>query len=266
MNPLFSLFAKKPAENPLPDESFIQEQKEMIEGVEHLGDTVVREVMVPRTDTVFLSSDATAEEVFSTLVKSGHSRIPVYRESIDDVIGVLYAKDVLAALIQEKDIHVSTLMRKPFFVPETKRIDSLLKEFKRRRVHIAVVVDEYGGTSGIVCMEDIIEEIVGEIQDEFDNEAAGIVPLGDGAWACDARLMLDEVEDELGLGLPVDEYDSLAGFVFDLFGKIPEEGESAEAKSAMFTVVKMEGHRILSVKIQKKDDGRLPEGEPSVQD
>jgi CBS domain containing-hemolysin-like protein len=251
LNPLFNLFAKKTAETPAVDEISIQEQKEMIEGVEHLGETVVKEVMVPRTDTIFLSQEATAEEAYSTLVKSGHSRIPVYRESIDDVIGILYAKDVLAALVQERGFDMVSLMRKPFFVPETKRIDSLLKEFKRRRVHIAVVVDEYGGTSGIVCMEDIIEEIVGEIQDEFDNEAEDLIKIGPEAWICDARLMLDEVEDTTGIELPVEEYDSVAGFVFDLFGKIPEEGESVQSGLTKFTVVKMEGHRILKIKIEK---------------
>ncbi|TXT46178.1 MAG: hemolysin C [Spirochaetes bacterium] len=248
------------------DKISIQEQKEMIEGVEHLGETVVKEVMVPRTDTIFLSQEATAEEAYSTLVKSGHSRIPVYRESIDDVIGILYAKDVLAALVQERGFDMASLMRKPFFVPETKRIDSLLKEFKRRRVHIAVVVDEYGGTSGIVCMEDIIEEIVGEIQDEFDNEAEDLVNIGPDTWICDARLMLDEVQGATGIVLPVEEYDSLAGFVFDVFGKIPEEGESVQPETTKFTVVKMEGHRILKVKIEKCEVNEHEESEPVGQD
>ncbi|MFA5852759.1 MAG: CBS domain-containing protein, partial [Spirochaetales bacterium] len=157
-----NLFGKKSEEPKKSDEPDILEQKEMIEGIEHLSDTTVKEVMVPRTDTIFIACDANLEEVFRSLIESGHSRIPVYKDSIDNVIGILYAKDVLAALIHKQEIVIATIARKPFFVPETKRIDSLLREFKRRRVHIAVVLDEYGGTSGIVCMEDIIEEIVGE--------------------------------------------------------------------------------------------------------
>jgi CBS domain containing-hemolysin-like protein len=223
----------------------------MIEGVEHLSDTAVKEVMVPRTDTVFLPLDETEEVVFKTLIESGHSRIPVYRESIDNVVGVLYAKDVLAALIAKKKLEISSIMRKPFFVPETKKIDSLLREFKRRKVHLAVVLDEYGGTSGIVCMEDIIEEIVGEIQDEYDNEAESCVKLGPDAWLCDAKTRLDEIGDRIGIALPEDSFDSLAGYVFDLFGRIPAEHESFETEAARFTVQEMEAHRILSVKIEK---------------
>ncbi|MCX7027075.1 MAG: hemolysin family protein [Spirochaetes bacterium] len=223
----------------------------MIEGIEQLADTTVKEVMIPRTDTVFLPHDAAPELIFSTLLESGHSRIPVYQESMDHVVGILYAKDLLAALVGGKPVVLSALVRKAFFVPETKRIDSLLREFKRRRVHIAIVVDEYGGTSGIVCLEDIIEEIVGEIQDEFDNEPEEIIQIGPSAWQCDARLRLDEIDDKLRLGLPSEEFDSLAGYVFELFGRIPEEKESAEAGTARFTIVEMEGHRILTVKIEK---------------
>lgn len=245
------MFGRKNQESKTSEGPEALEQQEMIEGVEHLSDTTVKEVMVPRTDTVFISIDETEEQVFRILIESGHSRIPVYRESIDNVVGVLYAKDVLAALIARKDLEVSGIMRKPFFVPETKKIDSLLREFKRRKVHLAVVLDEYGGTSGIVCMEDIIEEIVGEIQDEYDNEAENCVQLGPDAWLCDAKTRLDEIGDKLGLDLPEEAFDSLAGYVFDLFGRIPAENESIETETARFTVQAMEAHRILSVKIEK---------------
>lgn len=233
------------------------EQTEMIKAVEHLPETIVKEVMVPRTDTVFLSVEASAEEFLPIIIASGHSRIPVYRDSIDNVIGILYAKDVLAALIKKKSVDLASLLRKPFFVPETKRIDSLLKEFKRRRVHIAVVVDEYGGTSGIVCMEDIIEEIVGEIQDEFDNEAEMILETGPSIWICDARARLDDIAVTTGLEFPSEDFDSLAGYVFDLFGRIPNEKERVETEKAVFTVQKMEGHRILSVRIEYREDSKV---------
>lgn len=231
-------------------EPAVAERREMIEGVEHLAETTVKEVMVPRTDTIFLSVDAGEEELFSTIVKSGHSRIPVYRETIDDVVGIVYAKDVLAALIGGRKIALGSIVRKPFFVPETKRIDSLLREFRRKRVHIAVVVDEYGGTSGIVCMEDIIEEIVGEIQDEYDDETDPIVQVGPSAWLCDARAHLEEVAEATGLELPTEEFESLAGYVFELFGRIPAEKEAFSTERATFTVQKMEAHRILSIKIE----------------
>jgi magnesium and cobalt transporter len=251
VSPFLKLFGKKSGEQKKSDEPEAIEQKEMIEGVEHLSDTTVKEVMVPRTDTVFLPYDASPDEVFRILIESGHSRIPVYGESIDNVIGILYAKDVLVALIHKQGIEVPSIARKPFFVPETKRIDSLLREFKRRRVHIAVVLDEYGGTSGIVCMEDIIEEIVGEIQDEYDDEAEGLIQVGPNAWLCDARVRLDELEEKLGLDLSAVESDSLAGYVFDLFGRIPVENESISTEVVTFTIQEMEAHRILSVKIEK---------------
>ncbi len=252
MSPFLGLFGKRKAESSQSGAPEALEREEMIEGIEHLSQTTVKEVMVPRTDTVFIPEDATREEAFRTLIDSGHSRIPVYRDSIDDVVGVLYAKDVLASLISGQTTAVAKLARKPFFVPETKKIDSLLREFKRRRVHIAVVLDEYGATSGIVCMEDIIEEIVGEIQDEYDNEAEDIVQTGPRSWRCDARVHLDEVVEKLNLKLPVEEFDSLAGFVFDLFGRIPEVNESIDTEDAVFTVKEMEAHRILSVEIERK--------------
>ena len=158
---------------------------------------------------------------------------------------------MLAALIRKQEILLPGLLRKPYFVPETKRIDSLLREFKRRRVHIAVVLDEYGATSGIVCMEDIIEEIVGEIQDEYDDEVDGIVSVGPGIWRCDARVRLEDLAERLELVLPIDDFDSLAGYVFDLFGRIPEEDETISTDNASFTVKKMEGHRIITVQVER---------------
>ena len=266
MNVFRNLFGKPRSKEERLDTVSGNEQKEMIEAVEHLPETIVKEVMVPRTDTIFLSVDAKSEEFLPTIIESGHSRIPVYRDSIDNVIGILYAKDVLAAMIRRKSIDLPSLLRKPFFVPETKRIDSLLKEFKRRHVHIAVVVDEYGGTSGIVCMEDIIEEIVGEIQDEYDDEAEMILEIGPRIWVCDARVRLDEVAQTTGIDFPVEEFDSLAGYVFDLFGRIPSEKERINTDKAAFTVQKMEGHRILSVRIEWQEDTdsqTVPEAETS---
>ncbi|MDA8425430.1 MAG: hemolysin family protein [Treponema sp.] len=247
------------------------ERRQMIKGVQELAETTVKEVMVPRIDTVFLPIDLGREELLEKVISCGHSRIPVYRETIDEVVGVLYAKDLLRALVKGGEVSLPELVRKPYFVPESKRIDSLLREFKRRRVHIAVAIDEYGGVSGIVCLEDIIEEIVGEIQDEFDEEGEDVVTLGEGVWLCDARSDLDDLNEELGLGLPADEFDTLGGYVFDLFGKIPTRYERIRAGELDFTVQDMDGHRITSVKIARREalaetvDAASPRGEADAE-
>jgi CBS domain containing-hemolysin-like protein len=231
------------------------DQREMIKGVMELSDTTVKEVMVPRIDTVFLSADASRDELLACMAESEHSRFPVYEQTIDNVIGILYVKDVLKALVRESEpagaaaFDVKKLLRKPFFVPVSKHIDDLLRELRRRRVHIAVVVDEYGGVSGIVCMEDIIEEIVGDIQDEFDHETEDMLKLGEGIWLCDARVNLEDLAEETGLEFPVENFDTLGGFVFDLFGKIPVTYEKVTYRGNDFIVQDIDGHKINTVKI-----------------
>ncbi|MDR1863258.1 MAG: hemolysin family protein [Treponema sp.] len=225
------------------------DQREMIQGVFELSETTVKEVMVPRIDTVFLAASASREELLQRISESEHSRFPVYQETIDNVVGVLYVKDVLKSLVRNDPFDIQKLVRKPFFVPESKHIDDLLKELRRRRVHIAVVVDEYGGVSGIVCMEDILEEIIGDIQDEFDNEKEDILKLGEKTWLCDARVNLEDLSETIGAGLPVEDFDTLGGFVFDLFGKIPVQYEKAVYRGCDFIVQDMEGHKINTVKI-----------------
>jgi CBS domain containing-hemolysin-like protein len=228
-----------------------EDQQEMIRGVVELSGTTVKEVMVPRTDTVFLSVAASRDELLSTIVENGHSRFPVYEETIDNVIGILHVKDVLKVLVGNNPFNVRDLVRKPFFVPVSKHVDDLLKEFRRKKVHIAVVVDEYGGVSGIVCMEDIIEEIVGDIQDEFDHEIEDVLSIGEGIWLCDARVNLTDLAEKTGLDLPADGFDTLGGFVFDLFGKIPVKYEKAVYHGADLIVQEMDGHKIKSVKISR---------------
>jgi len=229
-----------------------EDQQEMIRGVVELSGTTVKEVMVPRTDAVFLSAAASRDELFSSIVESGHSRFPVYEETIDNVIGILHVKDVLKTLVNDTPFDVKSLVRKPFFVPLSKHIDDLLKEFRRKKVHIAVIVDEYGGVAGIICMEDIIEEIVGDIQDEFDHETEDILAIGEGAWLCDARINLKDLAEETGLEFPVDDFDTLGGFVFDLFGKIPVKYEKTVYHDTDLIVQEMDGHKIKSVKIVRQ--------------
>jgi len=226
-----------------------EEQQQMIRGVVELSGTTVKEVMVPRTDTVFLSASASREELLACICESAHSRFPVYQDTIDNVTGILHVKDVLKALVNNRPININELARKPIFVPVTKHIDALLRELRRKKVHIAVVVDEYGGVSGIVSMEDIIEEIIGDIQDEFDHETEDVVALGEGVWLCDARVNLKFLAEETNLDLPVDDFDTLGGFVFDLFGKIPVKNEKIEYKNYNFIIQEMDGHKINSIKI-----------------
>jgi len=226
-----------------------EEQQEMIRGIVELSETTVKEVMVPRTDTVFLSAAASKEEILQQISGSEHSRFPVYEDTVDKVIGILHVKDVLRALVDNKPFDIKTLVRKPFFVPVSKHIDHLLKELRRKRVHIAVVVDEYGGVSGIVCMEDIIEEIIGDIQDEFDHETDDLVQISENSWLCDARINLEFLAEETNLKLPVDDFDTLGGFVFDLFGKIPVKNEKIVYKDYDFIIHDMDGHKINTIKI-----------------
>ena len=229
-----------------------EDQQEMIRGVVELSDKTVKEVMVPRTDTVFLPVSGSPDELLATISESGHSRFPVYEETIDSVIGILHVKDVLKVLVDKAPLDIKSLVRKPFFVPVSKHIDDLLKELRRKRVHIAVVVDEYGGVSGIVCMEDIIEEIVGDIQDEFDHETEDVIAVGEGAWLCDARVNLSDLAEKTGLDLPKDDFDTLGGFVFDLFGKIPVKYEKTAYKGTDLIVQEMDGHKIKTVKVVKE--------------
>jgi len=237
-------------------ESLETDKKEMIQGIVELSDTTVKEVMVPRIDVDFISARASQEELLARIVESGHSRFPVYEETIDKVIGILYVKDVLKSMVKtglfkadNGQFDIKDLVRKPFFVPESKRIDDLLRELRRRKVHIAVVVDEYGGVSGIVCMENILEEIIGDIQDEFDNENEDVLELGGGAWLCETRVRLDDLSERIGVKFPVEKFDTLGGFVFDLFGKIPVKYEKAVWEGHDFIIQDMEGHKINSVKI-----------------
>ena len=229
-------------------------EKDMIRGIVELSETTVKEVMLPRIDVVFLPEGMKVEELLEKVVESGYSRFPVFKETIDNVIGVLYVKDLLRQFVKKDSIAVEQIIRKPYFVPESKKLDSLLREFKRRKVHIAIAVDEYGGVSGIICLEDIIEEIVGDIQDEFDREQEDILEIGDGVFLCDARVNIDDLKDETAIDLPDEDFDSLGGFVFDLFGKIPVNFEKVSYNQYDFIVQEMEGQKIKSVKIVSRPE------------
>ena len=253
---LFGIFKNKEVESESSQsesqEEIIQEEKQdMIEGVEGLSSTTVKEVMIPRIDVDFISSDCKKDELIEKIIASGHSRFPVYSESTDNVVGVLYVKDLLKAIANNEEIDILKIVRKPYFVPESKIIHSLLREFKRRHLHIAIAIDEYGGISGIVTMEDIIEEIVGDIQDEFDKENEDIIFINENSWLCDARINLSDLNETIETQFPEEDFDSLGGFVFDLFGKVPVKFEKVCWNNFEFIIQAMDGHRINLVKIIK---------------
>ena len=250
---IFSKKKKSSEENSI-DEELQEEKQDMIQGIEDLPETSVKEVMIPRIDVDFINVHITEQELYERIAESGHSRFPVYSDSIDNVIGILYVKDLIKVIAKNEPVDLEKIIRKAFFVPESKRIDSLLREFKRRHVHIAVAIDEYGGISGIVCLEDIIEEIVGDIQDEFDNEHEDILPVGEKIWICDGRINLDDLNDQIESSFPNDEFDTLGGFVFDLFGKIPVKYEKVSWKNYDFIIQDMEGHRINTIKVIENND------------
>ena len=241
-------------EDEVQNEILKEEKEDMIHGVEGLSETAVKEVMIPRIDVDFISVDTQKDELFQKIINSGHSRFPIYSDSIDNVIGVLYVKDLIKNFAVSNEIDLKKIIRKAYFVPESKRIDSLLREFKRQHLHIAMVIDEYGGISGIITMEDIIEEIVGDIQDEFDKEQENIVEVNENIWICDARIDLDDLNEALDADFPNEEFDSLGGFVFDLFGKVPVKYEKASWNGYDFIVQDMEGHRINLIKVIKNNE------------
>lgn len=235
-----------------------EEKRDMIKGIVDLSETTVKEVMVPRVDVEAFPVDIPRDELVKTLLQIRHSRFPVYQDTIDNIVGVLYVKDLLKFIINGEDFNLADVIRKPFFVPESKRIDTLLREFKRKHIHIAIAIDEYGGMSGIVSMEDIIEEIVGDIQDEFDNEQEDLTTLGDGVYLCDARMGIADLNEKIGTSFSEEDYETLGGLVFDLFGKIPAKFEKVSLDDYDFIVQDMENHKINTVKIVKKknNDGK----------
>jgi CBS domain containing-hemolysin-like protein len=230
------------------------EERRLIESLLEFGDTIVREVMVPRPDMITVDADFRVADVVEVAILNGYSRLPVTGTSIDDVVGVAYLKDLVRA---ERDGHagdpVGTLARTPRFVPESKRVAELLAEMRHERVHLAVVIDEHGGTAGIVSLEDLLEELVGEITDEYDVEAPTVGWGSDGCAVVSGGTPVDEVNDRLHLELPEDdEYDSIGGFVLHELGRVPEDGESVEADGARLIVEKMAGNRIEKVRIERR--------------
>lgn len=232
-----------------------EEEREMIHGVIELENTMVREVMVPRVRITAVQADSTIEEAVTIALEDGHSRLPIYEETIDRVTGVLYAKDLLRAISRGgHDISIRSLARKPFEVPETKRVSDLFREFQTRKIHIAIVVDESGGTAGLVTIEDLLEEIVGDIQDEYDKpgEEPTVEQVGPLEYIVDARIHLEDLNDEVHLGIDSEEYDTLNGFIIDRLGAIPAVGSEVRIEGGtVLTVLSVFGRRADKVRITK---------------
>jgi CBS domain containing-hemolysin-like protein len=227
-----------------------EEERKLIEQIIEFGDTVVREVMVPRTDMVTVPHDFRVADVMEVVLLNGLSRLPVTGMSVDDVVGIVYAKDLMRAERDgQSDRDVSSLVRPAHFVPETKRVAELLPEMQKDQYHMAIAVDEYGGTAGLVTLEDLIEELVGEIVDEFDREEPMIEPLPDGAVRVNARMSIDEVNDLVHADLPEGDWDTIAGLMFHLLGHIPVEGETVEVDGHVLRAERVKGRRIGRVRI-----------------
>ncbi|MEB3284940.1 MAG: hemolysin family protein [Candidatus Sericytochromatia bacterium] len=246
-----------------------QEETEMIESVIELRDTTAREIMVPRIDMVCVPADCHFDEALRVAITEGHSRIPVYEESPDNIIGLLYAKDLLGVL--QGDYRPASipleLVRPPFHVPESKRVDELLKLMRTEKVHLAIVLDEFGGTAGLVTIEDILEEIVGEIRDEYDAEEPAEIDLqSDGTLVVDGRANIDDVSAKLGAQLPTDDFDTIGGFVVGLLGRAPLSGEEVTWEGVRLQIEQVENRRVSRVRIWRRHTAPLEIQEPLNED
>ncbi|MGB9619594.1 MAG: hemolysin family protein, partial [Armatimonadota bacterium] len=240
---------------------FEEEEKEMIHSIFDFTDTVARQVMVPRTDMKAAPVTSSLDDLLDLITTTGHSRIPIYEDNVDHIIGVVHAKDLLPILRQEKrPFDIRAVMREAYFIPETKDVDELLAEFKRGNIQMAIVRDEYGGTAGLVTVEDLLEEIVGEIRDEYDVEEPLIQVVDQDHAIVNARMNVDDLNEQMNLDIPEsEEYETIGGFVFDLFGRQPNEGETVSYANLDFTVEKVENGRLHTIAVTRTDRPVEPE-------
>jgi putative hemolysin len=239
------------------------EEKQMIHNVFEFADTSVHEVMTPRPEISAVEADEDVEKLLQVVTESGHSRLPVYDDDLDNIVGIVHVKDVLRALTGEQRAEsIRELARPAYFIPDTKRVDDLLTDFKRQKTQIAIVQDEYGTVTGVVTIEDLLEEIVGEIQDEYDQEEPSIVNAADGTCVVDGKMNLREFNDRMGVELPIEETNTVGGFVFGLLGHRPDVGEAARWDGVEFTIDAMDGTRIHKVRVVKRHQDDSGDGVP----
>lgn len=233
-----------------PDAATHAHERRLISQVIDFADAIVREVMVPRPDMVTVSADTSSEVALDLVLEQGKSRIPVFGEDTDDILGVLYARDLLQLWDEAAGPRIARdLMREAYFVPETKRVPDLLREMQANQVHMAIAVDEFGGTAGLVTIEDLLEELVGEIADEYDDEEPMVVPEGDGSYLIDARLDIDDLGELIGTSIPDEDWDTVGGLILGLAGRVPAEGESFEYNRHMLTVERVQGRRVAQIRL-----------------
>ncbi len=232
-----------------------EEEREMIHSIFELGDRPAREVMVPRIDMVTLEAENTLDDASTLIMQGGQSRIPVYEDTIDNIIGVLYAKDLLRHLRQgNMQARVREFVRPAYFVPESKKLDDLLHELQHQRIHMAIVVDEYGAVAGLVTIEDLVEEIIGDIQDEYDKEEVLYERLSDNEYEMDAKISIDDFNDLLDTKLTDEDYDTLGGFVYTQLDKVPSVGDEVKYQNLTLTVLSTKGRRITKVKVIRSEN------------
>jgi putative hemolysin len=244
------------------EEGSIEEgEKELIHSIFEFGDTIAREVMVPRPDIVAIEDDKTLRDAQGLVLNRGYSRIPVFHDSLDDVKGVVFAKDVLKALHQgQQDMPLAEIMRPAHFVPESKKVADLLREMQKEKFHQAMVYDEHGSVTGIVSLEDLLEELVGEITDEYDREEPEVLQLGEGVYRVSGKASIDDVNELLGTELPDEDWDTVAGLLLDLLGRMPENGEEVRFGGVNLRADKVQGRRIGSVLITREPEQAEAEG------
>ena len=243
-----------------------EDEKEMIHSIFEFTDTIVRKVMIPRIDIRAVEADSSLEELLDLIISAGHSRVPVYDDTIDNIVGVIHAKDLLRILHDNtRGMPLRDLMRPPYVIPENKMVDELLAEFKKSKIQMAIVVDEYGGTAGLVTIEDLLEEIVGDIMDEYDVEEPPVTIIDENTSVFDARTPIDDINDQMGTDLPDEEFDTIGGFVFGLFGREVHEGDTTSYGSVDFIVDQTDGHRIQQIRVVNRPDpdGKAEEGNGS---
>jgi len=247
------------------DEGVIEEEEnEMIRNIFEFSDTMVKEVMIPRVDMACISSDTRLGSILKLIKKMGHSRIPVYEETVDNIIGILYAKDLLGIYRQwytsKEKCDLKRIIREPYFVPENKKIDELLDIFQKDRIQIAIAIDEYGGTAGLITMEDVVEEVVGEIIDEYDKEIKLFEIAEDNTVIVDAIIGIEEINEILNIEIPENGFETLGGFIFDLLGRVPRKGEKIKYKNCQIIIEQVVKNRIRRVRIIKE----IPQTENNI--
>jgi putative hemolysin len=266
----------EPAEEPGRDESagagnagepglIEREERRLLQSIVDFGDTLVREVMTPRPDIVAIQADATLDELYAVFREQGYSRIPVYKENLDNILGFVFVKDLVRltdAAGSERPL--ARLMRPAYLVPETKKVSDLLKEFQRQQAQSAIVLDEYGGTAGLVTLEDLLEEIVGEIRDEYDVESEPIVDEGDGSFVVSGRVDVDVVVERLGVRIEREGFETIGGYLLSRLGRVPAVGEAFDVDDLAVQVVEAERRRVHKVRLRKRAPG--PDGGGAVRE